>query len=43
MLTRNQPFAPAGATVGRLTVPKEMRYRSELPSSLILPEEAIER
>jgi transposase len=45
MLTRNQPFAPAGATdpPGRLTVLKEMRHRSELQSALSPFEEAIER
>ena len=45
MLTRNQPFAPAGATdpPGRLTVLKEMRYRSELQSASSSLEEAIER
>jgi transposase len=45
MLTRNQPFAPKRRhrPPGRLTALKEMRHRSELQSSLVLPEEAIER
>ena len=45
MLTRNQPFAPAGAPppLAALTALSEMRHRSELPYHLVLHEEAIER
>jgi hypothetical protein len=45
MLSRNQPFAPAGATdpLAARRSRKEMRYRSELPSALSSHQEAIER
>src|SRR4029450_1009028 len=45
MLSRDQPFAPKGATdpPGRLTALKELRHRSELQSALSSHEEAIER
>jgi len=45
MLTRNQPLAPGRRhrPPGRLTVPKELRHRSELPSAISSHQEAIER